>query len=53
MMHTQQQDFIQFEYLDLLTKQVVDGFIIGLHKKAHMVFSVEFAEHRLYNARTL
>lgn len=49
-MHTQQQDFIQFEHLDLLAKQVVDGFIIGLHKSPYHGFSVEFAEHRLYNA---
>ncbi len=35
--------------LDLLAKQVVEGFIIGLHKSPFHGFSVEFAEHRLYN----
>src|SRR6185295_6541376 len=35
--------------LDLLAKQVVEGFLIGLHKSPFHGFSVEFAEHRLYN----
>jgi len=35
--------------LDLLAQQVVEGFIIGLHKSPFHGFSVEFAEHRLYN----
>ena len=34
---------------DLLAKQVVEGFIIGLHKSPFHGFSVEFAEHRIYN----
>jgi uncharacterized protein (DUF58 family) len=37
------------ENLDLLAKELVDGFIIGLHKSPYHGFSVEFAEHRLYN----
>lgn len=44
-----QQDFRQFDQLDLLAKQVVEGFIIGLHKSPYHGFSVEFAEHRIYN----
>jgi uncharacterized protein (DUF58 family) len=36
--------------LDLLASQVVEGFIVGLHKSPFHGFSVEFAEHRLYNA---
>src|SRR5690242_15368797 len=36
--------------LDLLAHQVVEGFITGLHKSPFHGFSVEFAEHRLYNA---
>jgi uncharacterized protein (DUF58 family) len=36
--------------LELLAKQVVEGFITGLHKSPFHGFSVEFAEHRLYNA---
>lgn len=35
--------------LELLSKQVVEGFITGLHKSPFHGFSVEFAEHRLYN----
>ncbi|HFS67086.1 MAG TPA: DUF58 domain-containing protein [Flavobacteriia bacterium] len=35
--------------LDLFAKQVVEGFITGLHKSPFHGFSVEFAEHRLYN----
>ena len=35
--------------LDLLARQVVEGFIIGLHKSPFHGFSVEFAEHRIYN----
>jgi uncharacterized protein (DUF58 family) len=37
------------ENLELLAKQVVEGFIIGLHRSPFHGFSVEFAEHRLYN----
>lgn len=37
------------ENLELLARQVVEGFIIGLHKSPFHGFSVEFAEHRLYN----
>jgi uncharacterized protein (DUF58 family) len=40
----------QFGNLELLAKQVVEGFITGLHKSPLHGFSVEFAEHRLYNA---
>lgn len=42
-------DLRQLNNLDLLAKQVVEGFIIGLHKSPFHGFSVEFAEHRLYN----
>ncbi|HHH53950.1 MAG TPA: DUF58 domain-containing protein [Bacteroidetes bacterium] len=45
-----QYDLKQIENLDLFAKQVVEGFIIGLHKSPFHGFSVEFAEHRLYNA---
>ena len=39
----------QFENLELLAKHVVEGFITGLHKSPFHGFSVEFAEHRIYN----
>ena len=46
----QKPDEIRFESsLELLAKQVVEGFITGLHKSPFHGFSVEFAEHRLYN----
>jgi len=35
--------------LDLLARQVVEGFVTGMHKSPFHGFSVEFAEHRLYN----
>ncbi len=35
--------------LELLARQAVEGFIIGLHKSPFHGFSVEFSEHRLYN----
>ncbi|WP_408037343.1 DUF58 domain-containing protein, partial [Tenacibaculum amylolyticum] len=35
--------------LDLLAKQVVEGFITGMHKSPYHGFSVEFSEHKLYN----
>ncbi len=34
---------------ELLAKQVVEGFITGMHKSPFHGFSAEFAEHRLYN----
>lgn len=37
------------ENFELLARQVVEGFIIGLHKSPFHGFSVEFAEHRIYN----
>ncbi len=42
-------DVRQLGNLELLAKQAVEGFIIGLHKSPFHGFSVEFAEHRLYN----
>ena len=38
-----------FKNLELLAKKVVEGFITGLHKSPFHGFSVEFAEHRIYN----
>jgi uncharacterized protein (DUF58 family) len=45
----QRDELAQFGNLELLAKQVVEGFITGLHKSPFHGFSVEFAEHRLYN----
>ena len=43
------EDVKQFSNIELLAKQMVEGFITGLHKSPYHGFSVEFAEHRLYN----
>lgn len=37
------------ENLDILARQLVEGFVTGLHKSPYHGFSVEFSEHRLYN----
>ena len=42
-------DLQQFGHLELLARQVVEGFITGLHKSPFHGFSVEFAEYRQYN----
>lgn len=51
-MNTEFQEFHPEEYssLELIARQVVEGFITGLHKSPFHGFSVEFAEHRLYNS---
>lgn len=36
--------------IELLARQMVEGFITGLHKSPYHGFSVEFAEHQLYNS---
>jgi uncharacterized protein (DUF58 family) len=38
-----------FGNLEFIARQVVEGFIVGLHKSPFHGFSVEFSEHRLYN----
>lgn len=43
------QKIREISTIDLLAKQMVEGFITGLHKSPYHGFSVEFAEHRLYN----
>jgi len=44
------QKLIQaFGNLEFIAKQVVEGFITGLHKSPFHGFSVEFSEHRPYN----
>ena len=46
---TNYKDLQDFGNLELLSQQVVEGFITGLHKSPFHGFSVEFAEHRLYS----
>jgi uncharacterized protein (DUF58 family) len=43
------EQFHQFDNLGLIAQEVVEGFITGLHRSPFHGFSVEFAEHRLYN----
>jgi uncharacterized protein (DUF58 family) len=40
----------EYQNVEFLAKQLVEGFITGLHKSPFHGFSVEFAEHRLYNS---
>lgn len=42
-------DLARVESLELRARQVVEGFITGLHKSPFHGFSVEFAQHRGYN----
>lgn len=39
----------QFDNLEFIASQIVSGFITGLHRSPYHGFSVEFAEHRVYN----
>ena len=43
------QELARFGNLEFVAKQVVEGFITGMHRSPYHGFSVEFAEHRLYN----
>jgi uncharacterized protein (DUF58 family) len=43
------QQVKEYGNIEFLAKQMVEGFITGLHKSPFHGFSVEFAEHRLYN----
>lgn len=47
--HLEPFEYRDFEHLELMAKQVVEGFITGLHKSPFHGFSVEFSEHRIYN----
>jgi len=38
-----------YEQLEFYARNVVEGFITGMHRSPYHGFSVEFAEHRLYN----
>lgn len=38
-----------FKNIEHLAKQVVEGFISGMHKSPFHGFSAEFAEHKIYN----
>jgi hypothetical protein len=38
--------------LELVSEGVVEGFLAGLHRSPRRGFSVEFAEHRMYQPAT-
>ena len=42
------QDLAALGGLEFVARHVVEGFIAGLHRSPHRGFSVEFAEHRMY-----
>lgn len=44
-----QQQIQALSQLEFHARQVVEGFLAGLHKSPFHGFSVEFAEHRAYN----
>jgi uncharacterized protein (DUF58 family) len=43
------QKIKEYGNVEFFAKQLVEGFITGLHKSPFHGFSVEFAEHRAYN----
>jgi len=45
-----ENEILRTDNLELLARQVVEGFITGMHKSPYHGFSVEFAEHRQYNS---
>ncbi|MEZ4738567.1 MAG: DUF58 domain-containing protein [Flavobacteriales bacterium] len=48
-MPIQQKQIQALSALEFKARQVVEGFLAGLHKSPFHGFSVEFAEHRAYN----
>lgn len=48
-MPIQQEQIRALSALEFKARQVVEGFLAGLHKSPFHGFSVEFAEHRIYN----
>lgn len=49
MINLSQVQSAEIKNLELLARQVVEGFITGMHKSPFHGFSVEFSEHKLYN----
>ena len=48
-MPIEKQYITHFSKFGLIAQQVVEGFLTGLHKSPFHGFSVEFAEHKMYN----
>lgn len=49
-MSGESENFSRYNSIEFKTNKIVEGFITGLHKSPFHGFSVEFAEHRLYNS---
>ncbi|MEE0948648.1 MAG: DUF58 domain-containing protein [Bacteroidales bacterium] len=49
-MSGESENFSRYSSIEFKTNKIVEGFITGLHKSPFHGFSVEFAEHRLYNS---
>lgn len=48
-MPIEKQHITHFSKFGLIAQQVVEGFLTGFHKSPFHGFSVEFAEHKIYN----
>lgn len=48
-MPIEKEHIIHFSRFGIIAQQVVEGFLTGLHKSPFHGFSVEFAEHKIYN----
>lgn len=40
--------FARFGRVDLIARQLMDGYITGMHKSPHVGFALDFAQHRAY-----
>lgn len=40
--------FAKFGRVDLIARQLMDGYITGMHKSPHVGFALDFAQHRAY-----
>lgn len=47
---SQNEKIASFKHLELVARQVVEGFISGMHKSPFHGFSAEFSEHKVYNS---
>ena len=43
------EELEKYKSLEFYARQIMEGFITGMHKSPFHGFSVEFSEHRLYN----
>lgn len=48
--HMEIREIEPYKNLQFIARQIVEGYMVGLHKSPFHGFSVEFSEHRLYNS---